>query len=43
MAIVDGGKGRDRATIDRLGRGARRTKAAPRRTDRVRKVEARSS
>ena len=38
--VVDGGKGRDRATVDRLARGARRTKAALRRTDRVRKVEA---
>jgi Ca2+-binding RTX toxin-like protein len=41
--LVDGGNGRDRATIDRLARGARRTKAALRRTDRVRQVEARSS
>jgi Ca2+-binding RTX toxin-like protein len=41
--VVDGGKGRDRATIDRLARGARRTKAALRRTDKVRRVEARSS
>jgi Ca2+-binding RTX toxin-like protein len=41
--FVDGGKERDRATIDRLARGARRTKAALRRTDRVRKVEARRS
>jgi Ca2+-binding RTX toxin-like protein len=41
--VVDGGKGRDRATIDRLARGARRTKAALRRTDQVRRVEARSS
>jgi Ca2+-binding RTX toxin-like protein len=38
---VDGGKGRDRATVDRLARGARRTKAALRRTDRVRRVERR--
>ncbi len=35
---VDGGKGKDRATVDRLARGARRTKAALRRTDRVRRV-----
>jgi Ca2+-binding RTX toxin-like protein len=41
--VVDGGKGRDRATIDRLARGARRTKAALRRTDKVRRVERRSS
>jgi Ca2+-binding RTX toxin-like protein len=41
--VVDGGKGRDRAKVDRLARGARRTKAALRRTDRVRKVEALSS
>jgi Ca2+-binding RTX toxin-like protein len=40
--LVDGGKGRDRAKIDRLARGARRTKAALRRTDRVRRVERRS-
>jgi Ca2+-binding RTX toxin-like protein len=38
---VDGGKGRDRATVDRLARGARRTRAALRRSDRVRRVERR--
>jgi Ca2+-binding RTX toxin-like protein len=37
--VVDGGKGRDRATVDRLGRGARRTRSALRRVDRVRRVE----
>ena len=39
---VDGGKGRDRAKVDRLVRGARRTKTARRRADRVRRVERRS-
>jgi len=41
--VVDGGRGRDRATVDRLARGTRRSKAALRRTDRVRKVEVRGS
>jgi Ca2+-binding RTX toxin-like protein len=40
--LVDGGRGRDRATVDRLARGARRTARALRRTDRVRRVERRS-
>jgi Ca2+-binding RTX toxin-like protein len=38
---VSGGAGRDRAKVDRLARGARRTKAALRRTDRVHGVERR--
>jgi Ca2+-binding RTX toxin-like protein len=37
--IVNGGAGKDRAKVDRRARGARRTKAALRRADRVRKVE----
>jgi Ca2+-binding RTX toxin-like protein len=40
---VNGGRGRDRAKVDRLARGARRTKAALRHTDRVRAVERRTS
>jgi Ca2+-binding RTX toxin-like protein len=37
--VVDGGKGRDRATVDRRARGARSTRGNLRRVDRVRRVE----
>jgi Ca2+-binding RTX toxin-like protein len=36
---VNGGKGRDRATVDRLARGTRRSRGALRRADRVVRVE----